>query len=69
VNTSSDEDTPKGDLQYSVSSVSRRDDVEFNELNIRLKISYKTLVFAFVLFDVLRKIIDVLPVSDWYHDL
>jgi len=42
----------------------RRDEVEFNELSIKLKISYKTLVFAFVLFDVLRKSIDVLGDSD-----
>lgn len=35
-----------------------RDDVEFNELNISLKISYKTLVLAFVLFDVLHKIVN-----------
>jgi len=32
--------------------------VEFNELNISLKISYKTLVLAFVLFDVLHKIVN-----------
>jgi hypothetical protein len=37
-------------------SYSRRDDVEFNELNISLKISYKTLLLVFVLFDVFHKI-------------
>jgi hypothetical protein len=34
-----------------------RDDVEFNELDIRLKISYKTLLLVFVLFDVSHRII------------
>jgi len=35
---------------------SRRDDVEFNELDVRLRISYKTLVLVFVLFDVFHKV-------------
>jgi len=43
---------------------SRRDDVEFNELNVQLKISYKTLVLAFVLFDVFHKGINVLIDTD-----
>jgi len=30
----------------------RHDDVEFNELDIRLRVSYKTLLLVFVLFDV-----------------
>lgn len=38
----------------------RRDDVEFNELNISLKISYKTLLLVFVLFDVLHRTVNVL---------
>jgi hypothetical protein len=38
----------------------RRDEVEFNELNIQLKVSYKTLLLVFVLFDVLHKSINVL---------
>jgi len=37
----------------------RRDDLEFNELNVSLKISYKTLVLAFVLFDVFHKVVNV----------
>jgi hypothetical protein len=31
---------------------------EFNELNVHIKISYKTLVFAFVTFDFIRHLID-----------
>jgi len=37
----------------------RRDDLEFNELDVRLRISYKTVLLVFVLFDVLRKVVDV----------
>jgi hypothetical protein len=47
----------------------RRDEFEFNELEIRLKISYKTLVFAFVLFDVLRKLVDVTADSNSIQNL
>jgi len=47
----------------------RRDDVEFNELNIKLKISYKTLLLAFVLFDVLHKSINVLVDTGFVHNL
>jgi len=31
--------------------------VEFNELEVRLKISYKTLLLVFVLFDVFHRIV------------
>jgi len=37
----------------------RRDDLEFNELNLSVRISYKTLVLAFVLFDVFHKVVNV----------
>jgi len=37
---------------------SRRDDVEFNELSINLRISYKTLLLVFVLFDVLHRTVN-----------
>jgi len=42
----------------------RRDNVELNELNVSIKISYKTLVLIFVLFDVFHKVIDVAGDSD-----
>ncbi|DAD51976.1 TPA_asm: hypothetical protein [ssRNA phage Zoerhiza.1_4] len=42
----------------------RRDDVEFNELNVSLRISYKTLVLVFVLFDVFHKVVDATVNSD-----
>jgi len=42
----------------------RRDDVEFNEININLKISYKTLLLVFVLFDVFHKAVNVLIDQD-----
>jgi hypothetical protein len=38
--------------------------VEFNELNVSLRISYKTLVLAFVLFDVVHKVVDTVVASD-----
>jgi len=53
-----------GDSLGFQASQPRRDDVEFNELNIQLKISYKTLLLAFVLFDVLHKSINVLIDTD-----
>jgi len=34
------------------------DESEYNEVNIRIKISYKTLVFAFVTFDIIRHVVD-----------
>jgi len=38
--------------------------VEFNELNVSLRISYKTLVLVFVLFDVFHKVVDATVNSD-----
>jgi hypothetical protein len=35
----------------------RRDHLEFNELNISVKVSYKTVLLVFVLFDVFHKVI------------
>nr|QDH86861.1 MAG: hypothetical protein H2Rhizo32860_000003 [Leviviridae sp.] len=46
-----------------------RDDVEFNELNIQLRISYKTLVLVFVLFDVFHKGINVLIDTDFVQNI
>jgi len=58
---------PEGD-GGSEASGPRRDDVEFNELNIQLRISYKTLLLAFVLFDVLHKSINVLVDTDFVQN-
>lgn len=41
----------------------RHDDVEFNELDIRLRVSYKTLLLVFVLFDVAHRIVNSLSDS------
>jgi len=41
-----------------------RDEVEFNELNISLKISYKTLILVFVLFDVFHKLVDSVDLTE-----
>jgi len=40
-----------------------RDDVEFNELDIKVKVSYKTLLLVFVLFDVFHKVVNALSDS------
>lgn len=34
------------------------DEHEYNEVDVHIKISYKTLVFAFVTFDIIRHLID-----------
>jgi len=46
----------------------RRDDMEFNELDVRLRISYKTLVLIFVLFDVFHKVANVLVDSNSFEN-
>jgi hypothetical protein len=48
---------------------SHRDDVEFNELDIKIRISYKTLVLVFVLFDVFHKIVNSLSDSDFVQSI
>nr|QDH90474.1 MAG: hypothetical protein H1Rhizo27452_000002 [Leviviridae sp.] len=48
-----------GDTPNSTRIWPRRDDLEFNELNLSVRISYKTLVLAFVLFDVFHKVVNV----------
>jgi len=48
---------------------SRRDDVEFNEIDVRVRISYKTLLLIFVLFDVFHKIINATIDVDFLQDL
>lgn len=39
---------------------SRRDEIDFNELNISLKISYKTILLVFVAFNVANRLIEYL---------
>lgn len=46
-----------------------RDDVEFNELDISLRISYKTLVLCFVLFDISHRIVSTVSESALFHDI
>jgi hypothetical protein len=44
------------------SRLGSRDDSpsDYSEVDLRIKISYKTLVFAFVTFDVIRKVVDAI---------
>jgi hypothetical protein len=49
---------PEGSLRHEDAGDRHDYDPEMNEINVRLRISYKTLVFAFVIFDVLRHVID-----------
>jgi hypothetical protein len=62
---------PEKDHQYVLRMGKRRhrDDVEFNELDIKIKISYKTLLLVFVLFDVFHKIVNSLGDSEWVQGL
>jgi hypothetical protein len=46
-----------------------RDDVEFNELDIKVRISYKTLLLVFVLFDVFHKIVNAVSDSNFVQSL
>jgi len=61
--------TPSEEGVEARGAVPRRDDVEFNELNIQLRISYKTLLLCFVLFDVLHKSINVLVDTELFQQL
>jgi hypothetical protein len=54
-----DPQPPEGGERLEWARPNRRDAVEFNELDIRLKVSYKTVLLVFVLFDVLHKAINV----------
>jgi len=42
----------------------RQDEVEFNELTVRLKISYRTILLAVVIFDVTQRVIRALSDSN-----
>jgi hypothetical protein len=46
-----------------------QDEPEYNELSIRIRISYKTLVFAFVLFGVLQHTVNVVIDSEFVQYL
>jgi hypothetical protein len=59
---------PKGTFDRLTSGV-RRDGVEFNQLDIRLRVSYKTLLLIFVLFDVFHKIVNGDFVADTLRDI
>lgn len=49
-----------GSNDFATARVTRRDDVEINELDIRLRVSYKTLLLVFVLFDIFKRVADEL---------
>jgi hypothetical protein len=68
--------TPDDDLTdpgrvspIKIRNFSSPNEPEYNELDIRIKISYKTLLLAFVLFDVLRRSVDVVLDSDLIQNL
>ncbi|DAD51856.1 TPA_asm: hypothetical protein [ssRNA phage Zoerhiza.4_13] len=42
----------------------RRDDLEFNELSINLRISYKTVLLVVVVFNVVEKIVNGVDFSN-----
>jgi len=49
--------------------LARRDDVEINELDIKIRISYKTLLLAFVFLDVFHRIFNAAVDSDTIQGL
>lgn len=62
-----DVDLPEGRDESHVFSVGRRrrrDQVEVNELDIRIKVSYKTLSMIFVLFSLLNRLVGSLSDKD-----
>lgn len=64
----SEEPSPEG-RRFQLSTHSRRDEPEYNEIDVRIKVSYKTLLLAFVIFDVLRRSIDVVVDSPFIQNL
>jgi len=63
VRNSEEEGSPERDYLLQVGGRRHRDDVEFNELDIKLRVSYKTLLLAFVLFDVFHRVVNSLSDS------
>jgi len=47
----------------------RRDDLDFNELDVRIRVSYKTLLLVFVLLDVFGKVTNALIDSNTIQNL
>jgi len=58
------EDLERDDHLLKIGKRRRRDDVEVNELDIRIKVSYKTLTMVFVLFSLADRIINSLSERD-----
>lgn len=56
-------ENPERDYLFQLGGRRHRDDVEFNELDIKIKVSYKTLLLVFVLFDISHRIINSLSDS------
>lgn len=56
-------ENPERDYLLQLGGRRHRDDVEFNELDIKIKVSYKTLLLVFVLFDISHRIINSLSDS------
>jgi hypothetical protein len=62
---------PKGEPEgiRVVSTPARHQEPEYNELNIRIKVSYKTLLFVAVSFNVLWHVLDTLQSSSFVQSL
>jgi len=58
-----------GEAHQVIARRSRHDDVEFNEIDVRVRISYKTLLLIFVLFDVFHKVVTTVSESDFVQSL
>jgi hypothetical protein len=51
----------KGRPWVQLQPVRRDESDDSSEITVHIRVSYKTLVFAFVSFDVIRRLIDVVP--------
>lgn len=61
--------TPEREFGIQFGRRRRRDDVEFNELDVKVRVSYRTLLLVFVLFDVFHKFINSSSVSDFIQGI
>jgi hypothetical protein len=60
---------PDRDFAIKLGRRRRRDDIEFNELDLKIRVSYKTLLLVFVLFDVAHKVVSTLSDSEFVQGL
>lgn len=60
---------PEGSERSRISIRSRRDPDENNEIAIRIRVSYKTLLLVIVIFDVLHRSINLVIDSSFFENL